>query len=128
MSNFSGFISTLGLPYTQNDILSKIIYNNLTYNHNSGTILPCTVGHVIIGGLLIQFSTTRVLGNSIITLPVSYPTASSNWTHPFIVFFGTLGNDTASVIEDANYTTNTFNIDLLSTTYTYWITIGPVPP
>jgi hypothetical protein len=126
MSNFSGFISTLGLPYTQNDILSKITYSFY-------------MGRVNIGNLLIQFGTTAVgPGNVNITLPVAYPNPTGavtatgpNWTTPFIVFLTTAGeNSVASVgtLPNNNGGFSNFSVNQYQNYYTYWMTIGPYAP
>jgi len=125
--SFSGYRSSFTNTISANDIISDVILS-------AGTSTSGNYGHVILGGLLIQFGTgkdTTSSSGTTINLPITYDagsgSTSTGWYAPYVVLALPWDRSFSMYIGQRN--TSSFSIYISTSTSTSfnWITIGPVP-
>jgi hypothetical protein len=125
--SYSGYKSDLTKAWSSGDIISTIKYTSGVQTDGSGNY-----GRVILGGLLVQFTTGWKAKDSTITLPVPYSEGSgsdsSGWKEPYIVFATGWSSGPYQLCVTSK-TKSTFSIGGMGSTNIFfnWITIGPVP-
>ncbi len=125
--SFSGYRSSFTNTTSANDIISDVILS-------SGTSTSGNYGHIILGGLLIQFGTGRDAtssGGTTINLPVTYDAGTYNtstgWYEPYVVLALPWDRSFSMYIGTKNTSNFTIYISTSTSTNFNWITIGPVP-
>jgi hypothetical protein len=125
--SFSGYTSSFTNTTSANDIISDVILS-------SGTGTSGNYGHIILGGLLIQFGTGRDATSSsgtTINLPVTYDSGTYNtstgWYAPYIIFGLPWDRSVPIYIGSRNNSSFSIYVSTSTSTNINWITIGPVP-